>query len=550
MYDLNTHHGPKRLIMTALLNISNGADVSLSDPSYPLILTPSQEATVITCLKLLPVFKILVIKGESSSGKYVVASELFQRLRAVKVPFDLCRFAMTLDHEISNQDLTKYFEDLFRELKEKMDIERRKVDSTVTGVIYIRHYNHVADVLTDCSAKARFLLPLVLKNVSESMPEDVRIIITTHGCLLPERLHWCVDLTTTRGDMEHVLHPYCSSGVITKSECEQILKLSKVVPVGRILFCLRYALAITQGNSERETAFIEAYRKALSRFSGSTVDVDKDIPNPVLEDDLIGVEDIIDEIVTSIINPMQLGIPGIPLKKGLLLCGPPGTGKTSIGRWLAHKIKGKFYLIGGEAGVNGPTLVDTFCSMVRRAHDNAPAVIFIDDGDVLFEHDDTYRAFLTILDGIESNKRNDVCVIMTCMDMRRVPASLLRGGRLEMALVTRLPDPHKIEIILERSLAKLSNTLREHKPEAAEAIAKSIARKRFISDLAHKMVGWNCADIHRCVNDVLRLIIADKGLNLSDLFNKCIKQIRDQYELCGRCESTNLDSRPHESYIS
>jgi len=283
---------------------------------------------------------------------------------------------------------------------------------------------------------------------------------------------------------------------------------------------------MTRNEIRNESALLETYRKALSRFSGSTVDVDRDIPNPIPEDDLVGVEDIMEEITTSIITPMQLNIPGISIKKGILLCGPPGTGKTSIGRWLAHKIKGKFYSISGDIGINGPDLVDAFQTTIRRAHDNAPAVIFIDDGDSLFDQDDTYRAFLMILDGIEANKRKDVCIILTCMNMRRVPASLLRGGRLEMALITRLPDHDKIQIILERALKKMLTILSEYKADTISTISSCLMEKRFIFNLALKMTGWNCADIQRCVNDVSRLIISNKGTDLNILFDKCVRQIK------------------------
>lgn len=509
----------------------------------PIILTKSQVNLVETCIKLLPEFKILVIKGDSASGKYVVASELFRRVEAIVELFDLCYLAKYLEHEISNQDLLVYFDELIFNIK-------KRITARQLGIIYIRYYNRIIDVLGDHNAKSRFLLPLILKTVIDSMPENIRIVITTQGCLLPETMHWCVDLITTRADMEHVLQPYRIDGTISELELQSIMKLSKTIPVGRILFCLRYAIAMSRNETKDDTALIEAYKKALGRFSGATVDVDKDVPNPIPEDELIGVEDIMDEIITSIVTPMQLNIPGISIKKGLLLCGPPGTGKTSLGRWLAHKIKGKFYLISGEVAISGPDLVNAFQSTVRKANENAPAVIFLDDGDSLFEHEDTYRAFLMVLDGIETNKRKDVCVIVTCMNMKRIPASLLRGGRLEMALITRLPDHDKIQIILNRALRNMLATLSEYKPEVAETITKYLERKSFISDLALKMVGWNCADINRCVSDVSRLIISNKGTELNSLFAKCIRQIKLQYELCGKCESTNLDDRPQDVYIS
>jgi len=526
----------------------------------PIIeLTPSQEFLITNFIQLLPEFKILVIKGESGSGKYTAVNEGFKRINAIVENFDLCELAEKTKSSVSNQHVVEYLDILLSKLEARMNDKKRKRNDSdldnyrkIPGIIYFRYYNRIADTLCDCYAKHRYLLPLILKTFSEKMPKDVRIVITTHGCMLPEGLHWCLDLITSRKDMEHIMCPYINNNKITPYEAEQIMKLSKIIPIGRLLYCIKYASAISPKISDkldRGDSFLLSYRKALSKFSGSTVDIERDVPNPIPEDDLIGVDDIIDEIITSIINPMKLGIPGIPIKKGLLLCGPPGTGKTSIGRWLAHQIKGKFYLIGGEVGINGSSLIDIFDITVRRARENAPAVIFIDDCDVLFDHDDTYRAFLTILDGIETNKRNDICVILTCMNLRNVPSSLLRGGRLEMALVTRLPDRDKIRTILNRSLDKMVQTIKNYNIDLSNEIVKFITYD-FISNLSIKMTGWNCADIHRCVNDVSRLIVANKGTNINDFFEKCIKQIKDQYSLCGKCESTNLDENNHYSYIS
>lgn len=503
-------------------------------------LTPSQVKSFDLCHRLISDFKILVIKGESMSGKSVVAREISKQLDVSTYNFDLCDLTKSLTHPLSNQDLVQYFADIILNIQNNTKYQKCS-SNTIKGLIYIRHYNRIIDVLTDCYSYARFLLPLILKNVSESMPDDIRILITTQGCFLPEGLHWCVDLSTTYQDMEHILNPFYHNGIISLIEFQHIMSISKVIPIGRILHCMKYAKAMNINNENRD--FIESYRRALTLFSGSIVDAEKDVPNPILDDDLVGVDEIIDEINTSIINPMKLNVPGITIKKGLLLCGPPGTGKSSIGRWLAHQIKGKFYLIGGEASIRGSDLIDKFNLYMKKARENAPAVIFIDDCDLLFEHDDIYRAFLTILDGIETNKRNDICVICTCMNMRNVPSSLLRGGRLEMALVTRLPDEIKIKIILEKSLGKMIKTLHEYNSDLKLSLGN-------ISDIVRRMQGWNCADIHRCVNDVARLVIAGKGTNLCKLFYHCIKQITVQYTLCGHCESTNLDYRPYDSYIS
>jgi DNA polymerase III delta prime subunit len=553
-----------------------------------IFLTPSQQSVLESAVKLIHHYNMIVIRGDSGSGKHTVANQIFKQLNAVVIPFDLCDLAQSISTTLSNQHIVDYLERLLDRAQKYMPKPISKTSSSSTintypkrlrssiedscpiedlqslslddefrsyqlGIIYLRNYNRVADVLSDCYAKSRYLLPLILRKFTEKLPPTIKIVVTTSVCTISEYLHWCLELSTTKDDMRSILNYYRDQGRISTSDLDTILTLSKIIPVGRIIHCLKYAFAMRDSNSALDDddlpSVIEDYRKVLARFSGSSVDVERDVPKPILEDDLVGVEDIIDEITTSIINPMNLGISGIPIKKGLLLCGPPGTGKTSIGRWLAHQIKGKFYLIGGEAGINGSSLIDCFEMNVRRARDNAPAVIFIDDCDVLFEQPDTYRAFLTILDGIETNKRSDICVIVTCMNLRNVPSSLLRGGRLEMVLITKLPDSSKIQIILEKSLTKMVSNLKSYDDRLSGLIADDISFD-LVRQLSTKMCGWNCADIHRCVNDVSRLIIANKGINLLELFERSIKQIREQYTLCGRCESTNLDDRTHDSYIS
>jgi Cdc6-like AAA superfamily ATPase len=526
----------------------------ISDMGSLITLTSSQNKTVDLCLKLLPRFKILVIKGETSSGKYLVAKELFQRLQAHVVSFDLCEFAGTLIEELSSQYIIKYLDSLLHILFQKMNLlessrKRQRVNLSndflnlslgvvpkQLGIIYIRHYNRITDVLNDSNTKLRFLLPLILKSFTEKLPDQIKIVITAHGCILPECLHWTVELVTTRDDMEAILRTRLKNEALIS----RLLKISRTVPVGRILFCLNYAEAL----SVDENSFVEAYRKALSKFSGTVVDVEKNIPLPVTDSDLVGLENILDQIRTSIINPMN--IPYLPIKKGMLLCGPPGTGKSSTGRWLAHQIKGKFYSIGNDVGKD---LIDVFDSTVRRARDNAPAVIFIDDCDNMFDHDEIYRSFLTILDGLESNKRNDVCVILTCMNLKKIPASLIRGGRLEMVLFTELPNNHNIQTILKKNLNKMITILTEFDPLLSSGVENMITKK-VIEHIALKMTGWNYADIRRCINDVTRLLVARKEPNLEILFDTCIKQINTQYTLCGKCESTDVNDQSHNAYIS
>ena len=74
--------------------------------------------------------------------------------------------------------------------------------------------------------------------------------------------------------------------------------------------------------------------------------------------------------------------------------------------------------------------------------------------------------------------------------------------------------------------------------------------ENFVSSLVIRMTGWNCADINRAVDDVLRLILARKGTDMSTLFDATISQIRSQYEQCGREERYSKGDDDHPMYYS
>ena len=216
---------------------------------------------------------------------------------------------------------------------------------------------------------------------------------------------------------------------------------------------------------------------------------------------LPGHEEIIEALQTHIVMPMEnrelAEKMGLRPKRGVLLFGPPGTGKTSIGRALAHRMKGKFFLIDGSFVSEPPAaFFAKLQRVIEEAKNSAPSVLFIDDADVLFRIDHIAglsRYLLTLLDGLESESASQVCVMMTAMEVRPIPEALLRSGRVELWLETKVPDATIRARIIERWLG-------DELPQA-QAVD--------FDAMAAITAGFTPADLRRLVADAKTLYASD-----------------------------------------
>ena len=212
---------------------------------------------------------------------------------------------------------------------------------------------------------------------------------------------------------------------------------------------------------------------------------------------LYGVKDVIRQLEINIINPLErsdlIEKYGLKAKRGVLLYGPPGTGKTSIGRALAHRLNSKFFLIDGTVISGTSNFYYYIQQTFKKAKENAPSVLFIDDCDLLFENEEEpglYRYLLTMLDGLESKSNAQITLMLTAMNIGSLPPALIRSGRVELWLKMKLPD-------LDARRAIIQGQLLDFPLEIVEEDLHTIAKKS---------EGFTGADLKRLVVDAKNLL--------------------------------------------
>jgi len=181
-----------------------------------------------------------------------------------------------------------------------------------------------------------------------------------------------------------------------------------------------------------------------------------EVANVRLED-LRGVDDVVRALERDVVlafddNEFVREV-GLTPKRGVLLHGPPGSGKTTVGRALAHRLKGKFFLLDGSANgdVDPGLFFKTITNIFQEAIANAPSLLFLDDADVLFAEGGNkglLRYLLTMLDGLEGKEAEGVSLFLTAMNVNDLPRPILRSGRVELWLEMPLPaSSTRIEIM-------------------------------------------------------------------------------------------------------
>jgi cell division protease FtsH len=263
---------------------------------------------------------------------------------------------------------------------------------------------------------------------------------------------------------------------------------SGVIPVILISIVLFFILRSAQGQGNQALSF----GKSRARLYGNEKD-------KITFKDIAGSDEAkidLQEVVEFLKFPKKFESVGAKIPKGVLLVGPPGTGKTMLARAVAGEANAPFFSISGSefvemfVGVGASRVRDLFA----KAKKNAPCIIFIDEIDAVGrkrgsgmggghdEREQTLNQILVEMDGFEQG--TNVIVLAATNRADVLDAALQRPGRFDRRVNIDLPDRKDREAILKIHFAK-----------------KPLAKNVDLDALAAKSAGSSGADLANIANE-------------------------------------------------
>ena len=248
---------------------------------------------------------------------------------------------------------------------------------------------------------------------------------------------------------------------------------------------------------------LQGTNSGMNNFSKSRAILNENKDNSITFKDVAGLKEEkeeLTEIVDFLRNPQRFIKMGARIPKGVLMVGPPGTGKTYLSKAVAGEAKVPFYSISGSDFVE--MFVGVGASRVRNmfeeAKKNSPCIIFIDEIDAVGrqrgtglggghdEREQTLNQLLVEMDGFSSNEGIIVMAATNRPDI--LDKALLRPGRFDRTVYIGLPDVREREAVLQIHT--------KNKP-----MAKDID----LTNIAKETAGFSPADLENLTNEAALL---------------------------------------------
>lgn len=448
-------------------------------------LSPVQQIALTGLRHALSLNSIALLSGENGSGKTSVLGELQRETNARMVTLADILSAMRARHPLA---LEETFEQVVLEaLKEN-------------ACVIIDDVDVLENVVSGCGGaypRPQWLTAPALTLSSCAQQTGRKLIFGGNAphAVWSRAYQFCIN-EFEPADYAHLIRAYLPS---ERLEGLNVDKIHRFAP-GLNAHQIKNACLWLAGEESVDTDRFVDYL----RSQGMTSNVNLSEVRPVRLEDLKGIDDVVAALETHVVLPLENDELAtryrLKPKRGVLLLGPPGTGKTTIGRALAHRLKSKFFLIDGTFIAGTDSFYGRIHRVFHEAQRNAPSIVFIDDCDAIFQSGEElglYRYLLTMLDGLESESLGRVCVMFTAMNLADLPPALVRSGRIELWLETKLPDAHARRDILTRCLGDL--------PQEIAAVE--------LEQLVDGTEGFTGADLGPVVDDGKNLLAFDRVHN-------------------------------------
>jgi AAA+ superfamily predicted ATPase len=475
-----------------------------------VILTTNQNKTLTKLARAIDNETVVCLTGPYGSGKRLIVDHYLERVSKDKE-------VLTLD---INQLIPNGTISIF-ELRNNLG--RISALTKEYDLVYIKDFERALKITTNY----RFRLSVDSINIWLDFLNGLttKTILTcgvSNGRSLISANIWMVEFKVVEQDRIDLINHYTK---LNKEDYNKAISYSK----GNILEDIY--IGIKRANQlyaeEPEIEWSQHYINVLMLMETAYIDPSK-VVKPEQNIDMVGLEEAVKIIENEVIKPIELNNPLIPTCRGVLFYGAPGTGKTTICRWLTHRLKGKVFNVDPE---DGESFASSLKKVIDRASINTPAVIIIDEIDM---NDRNKRAILTCMDGLTCFDQQRITIIATTMDISQICESYIRGKRFERVIKFEYPTIETIKLILTSRFQTAIDGLKDKHPNISERLTRCI-EPRNINTMAMLINGQSPATIHYCVDVVIRkssVFNDDKDeYDPIDTFNqiaKEVKEIRDQ----------------------